>query len=183
MASVAVGALARAELDGESDERITRFRTALCGPLGSLGDRLIWAGLLPVCSLMALGLFGLGVRPLIILVAFLVVYNTAHVALRVWGLEAGWRHGLRVSHILGPGVLRSAGVQIARAGALLTGLALPIAIHRLAGGDAVGARGMAYLLAAVAVGAFLLVKLQGRIHGWRAALVLLVAYVLFAMVI
>ena len=37
------GALARAELDGEPPARIERFRTALCGPLGSVGDRLVWA--------------------------------------------------------------------------------------------------------------------------------------------
>jgi len=44
-----VGAAARAELDGESPERIDRMRTALCGPLGATGDRLIWAGWLPAC--------------------------------------------------------------------------------------------------------------------------------------
>ena len=42
-AGVSVGALAKAELDGESPDRIERFRTALCGPLGSVGDRLVWA--------------------------------------------------------------------------------------------------------------------------------------------
>src|SRR3954464_9637985 len=40
LASVAVGALARAELDGETPERIERFRTEFRGPLGSVGDRL-----------------------------------------------------------------------------------------------------------------------------------------------
>src|SRR5207237_102193 len=60
LASVAVGALARAELDGEPPERIERFRTALAGPLGSVGDRLVWAGWLPFCSLAALAIFGLG---------------------------------------------------------------------------------------------------------------------------
>ena len=41
LAGVAVGALARAELDREAPPKIERFRTALCGPLGSIGDRLI----------------------------------------------------------------------------------------------------------------------------------------------
>src|SRR3990172_13012892 len=50
LASVAVGALARAELEGEAPERIERFRTACSGPLGSVGDRLIWAGWLPACA-------------------------------------------------------------------------------------------------------------------------------------
>jgi len=60
LASVAVGALARAELDGESPERIERFRTALCGPLGSVGDRLVWAGWLPFLSGLTLVAVALG---------------------------------------------------------------------------------------------------------------------------
>ena len=63
LASVAVGALARAELDGEPPARIERFRTALCGPLGSVGDRLVWAGMASRSrrSLALVG-FGLGAR-------------------------------------------------------------------------------------------------------------------------
>ena len=49
MAAVAVGALARAELQAEDAAKIERFRTALCGPLGSVGDRLVWATWLPAC--------------------------------------------------------------------------------------------------------------------------------------
>src|SRR5205807_595353 len=82
LASVAVGALARVELSGVPADRIERFRTALCGPLGSVGDRLVWAGWLPFCSLVALSCFGLGVRPSSILLTFLVLYNTGHLALR-----------------------------------------------------------------------------------------------------
>ncbi|HTD63012.1 MAG TPA: PTS system mannose/fructose/sorbose family transporter subunit IID, partial [Gemmatimonadaceae bacterium] len=44
LASVAVGSLVRAELEHVPGPKIERFRTALCGPLGSVGDRLIWAG-------------------------------------------------------------------------------------------------------------------------------------------
>src|SRR6266536_6046507 len=36
LAGIAVGSLARAELDGEDPVRIERFRTALAGPLGSV---------------------------------------------------------------------------------------------------------------------------------------------------
>ena len=51
LASVAVGALARAELSGVNPAHIERFRTALCGPLGSVGDRLVWAGSTPIGAL------------------------------------------------------------------------------------------------------------------------------------
>src|SRR6185503_4231336 len=64
LAAVAVGALARAELDGEPPDRIVRFRTALCGPLGSVGDRLVWATFLPACYFLALLVFGLDGGPL-----------------------------------------------------------------------------------------------------------------------
>ncbi|MFI5310586.1 MAG: PTS system mannose/fructose/sorbose family transporter subunit IID, partial [Gemmatimonadales bacterium] len=86
LASVAVGALARAELDGEAADRIERFRTASCGPLGSVGDRLVWAGLLPACSLLALVAYGLGAPPTGVVLLFLGSFNAGHVALRAWGL-------------------------------------------------------------------------------------------------
>ena len=38
LAGLAVGALARAELEGDTESRIERFRAACCGPLGSVGD-------------------------------------------------------------------------------------------------------------------------------------------------
>jgi len=100
LAAVAVGALARAELDGEPPERIERFRTALCGPLGSVGDRLVWAGWLPFCSLASLAIFGLGGGTWQVVGFFLVLYNAGHFALRIWGLNTGWNHGLRVASAL-----------------------------------------------------------------------------------
>jgi len=105
LASVAVGALARAELDGEAPERIERFRTALCGPLGSVGDRLVWAGWLPFCSLASLALFGLGAGTLAVVGFFLLAYNAGHFALRIWGLNTGWTHGLRVASALGATII------------------------------------------------------------------------------
>src|SRR4029079_8391433 len=71
LAGVAVGALARAELDGVPAPLVARFRTALGGPLGSVGDRLVWASWLPLCSLVALAAFGLGARPLFVIGIFL----------------------------------------------------------------------------------------------------------------
>src|SRR5260370_32793095 len=54
LCGLAVGAAARAEHDGVPPDQIERLRTALCGPLGSLGDRLVWAGWLPLMSAVAL---------------------------------------------------------------------------------------------------------------------------------
>ena len=177
LASVAVGALARAELDGEPPERIERFRTALAGPLGSVGDRLIWAGWLPFCSLASLAIFGLGASTTAVIVVFLSMYNAGHLALLVWGLNTGWNHGLRVAVSLGNPVLRGGPQQIGRVAALATGIAIPLALGRIIGP---GRNFMGGVLIAVALGSFLLVRLQGRIEGWRLSMIVLAAFVLIS---
>lgn len=179
LASVAVGALARAELDGEPPERIERFRTALCGPLGSVGDRLVWAGWLPFCSLVALAIFGFGGSTLEVVGGFLLLYNLGHLGLRAWGLRTGWRRGLGVASALANPVLRRGPEQIARLAALATGFALPLALERVIGP---GRNLIGIVLVGVAVGAWVIVRLQGRIEGWRLALLLLAGFVLISVI-
>lgn len=177
LAAVAVGALARAELDREPADRIERFRTALCGPLGSVGDRLVWAGWLPFCSLASLALFGLGESPLVVVGFFLVVYNIGHFGLRLWGLRTGWRHGLRVASALGNPVLRRGPQEIGRVAALATGIAIPLALGRIIGP---GRSLLGIVLVAVAILSFIIVRLQGRVEGWRLSLIVLAAFVLYS---
>ena len=177
LAALAVGALARAEHDREPPERIVRFRTALCGPLGSVGDRLVWAGWLPFCSLLALAAFGLGAGPLPVVAGFLLLYNAGHVALRLWALEAGWRHGLRVAPSLGNPVLRRGPEHVARAAALLAGIAIPLALFRVVGP---GREMLGAEFVAVIAGAVALARLHGRVEGWRVGLGVLAAFVLFS---
>jgi PTS system mannose-specific IID component len=175
LASVAVGALARAELSGVPPERIERFRTALCGPLGSVGDQLVWAGWLPFCSLVSLIAFGLGARPLAVVLTFLLLYNAGHLALRVWGLHVGWTRGLGVASALGNPVLRRGPAHLARAAAAAAGIAIPLtAAHVLSG----GAELLAIVLAAATVTAVLLVRLRGRVEGWKLSLVLIALFAL-----
>ncbi len=181
LASVAVGALARAELDGAPAKHIERFRTALCGPLGSVGDRLVWAGWLPVCSLVALTAYGLGLGPLPVLAIFLGLYNVGHVGLRIWGLRAGWIHGLKVAGALRGPVFRTGPVALARAGALLAGIALPLALARVIG-PGHGPGPITGVLIVALTGSVLLARMHGRVEGWRIALGVLAAFVLFAMV-
>ena len=180
LASLAVGALARVELDRVSGPTIERFRTALCGPLGSVGDRLVWAGWLPACSLLALAAFGAGARAWVVIAVFLVVYNLGHVALRAWGLRAGLSRGHRVAGALGGPVFRQGPEYIARAGALLAGVALPAALARVIGPGR-GMEGMIYgILAVTALGSVTLARLHGRVEGWRASMVVLAVFVLYA---
>ena len=176
LAAVAVGALARAELSGVPPERIERFRTALCGPLGSVGDRLVWAGWLPFCSLLALAAFGAGARPLVVVAIFLLLYNAGHLALRGWGLRVGWTRGLGVASALGTPVLRAGPAHVARAAAATAGLALPLVAARLLGNHRSALLGS--VLGAAVVAAVLLVRLHGRVEGWKLALVLLALFAL-----
>ena len=177
LASVAVGALARAELEGVDPAKIDRFRTAMCGPLGSVGDRLVWAAWLPFCALVALLTFALGAGPLGTVLTFLISYNVGHIGLRVWGLNVGWRDGLKVAHALGTPVLRHGPDYVARAGTLVAGIALPLLVERLVGpGRAVHAE----VLAAVLIGAFLVTRLHGRINAWQWSLGVLAVFALYS---
>lgn len=177
MAAVAVGALARAELDGVEPARIERFRTAMCGPLGSVGDRLMWASWLPLCALVALLTFALGGGAASTTLTFLISFNAGHVALRIWGMNVGWREGLKVASALGNPVLRHGPLHIARAGALLAGVALPLLIQRLVGGDRLA---QGEILAAVLVGGYLVTRRHGRLEAWKWSLGLLSLFALYS---
>jgi PTS system mannose-specific IID component len=187
LAAVAVGALARVELDGTMPPaQIERFRIALCGPLGSVGDRLVWAGWLPFTVLVALLAYGLGAGPVLVTTLFLVLYNAGHVALRIWGLRTGWTHGIRVAGSLATPILRQGPEYLARAVMALCGLALPLAAARILGHSdmplaevarrsVLGPHALVFLLLAMAaLLGIALVKLHGRLDGWRVALLIVV---------
>lgn len=179
LAGVAVGALTRAELDGVPAPLIERFRTALGGPLGSVGDRLVWASWLPLCSLIALGAFGLGARPLPVIAIFLVIYNIGHMALRAWGLRVGFQRGLRVADALGHPVLRQGPQYVGTVAAVLAGIAIPLAAREVIGGGRVLASEIILLAMA---GGVLLARFGERTEGWRLALIVLALFVLFSVI-
>lgn len=180
LTSVAIGAAARAEIEGESAERIERLRSALCGPLGALGDRLVWVGWLPACAGLGLVLVSLGAGGWAV-AAFLALFNVVHVALRIWGLRAGWMVGVRVCVALAHPMLKRALAVVGPAAALAVGAALPMVLGwgvRLgaAGGPAWGHRAAA---AAGALGFVALARLVGsRVSGLVLAIAVLGATVL-----
>jgi mannose PTS system EIID component len=182
LASLAVGSLVRAELERVPGAKIERFRTALCGPLGSVGDRLIWAGWLPACSLLALVVFGAGAPAWVVVLVFLGLYNVGHLALRAWGLSTGLSNGMKVAKALGGPVFRQGPDHIARAGALLAGVAIPAALARVVRHGPAPGSAVLYVdvVAGVLAGGVLLVRMHGRVDGWRIALVVLAAFVLFS---
>jgi PTS system mannose-specific IID component len=167
LAGLAVGAAARAELDGMPPQQIERFRAALVSPLGALGDQLVWAGWLPLLASAALAAIALGTGWIAVL-AFVLIYNIGHITLRWWALAAGWKHGAHVS-----AALQAAGLQRAIAWAvpamgLAAGFALPLVAETLAGPFGGWERGT---LAAAAVGGFVIMRLiRGAVDGLRLGL-------------
>ncbi|MBX3175491.1 MAG: PTS system mannose/fructose/sorbose family transporter subunit IID [Gemmatimonadaceae bacterium] len=179
LTAVAVGALARAEMDNLPPEQIDRFRTAAPGPLGSVGDRLIWAGWVPLCSSVGLLAFGLGASPASVVLLFLGLYNAGHLALRIWALHVGWRDGLRVAQALGNPVLRQGPAHVARATAFVAGVALPVAAQGIIGA---GRAWLGAVLVSVAGGAIVVTLLHGKFEGWRLAIFALAAFLLSSVV-
>ena len=114
LANLALGAVCRMERDGKSTEEIGRFKLAVRGPLGSLGDSLVWAGWRPTVVLAALVLALMGASPGFTVFFFLLVYNLGHLLLRVGGFAVGLERGSQV-------------------GDTLRKLALPLQADRLAG--------------------------------------------------
>ena len=170
--SFAVGAQARAEGDGVAPHKVERLRQALVAPLGSMGDRLVWAGWLPATAAIGLVLLVAG-HPLIGIAAFLVIYNAFHFVIRIGGLVAGWRLGLGVGRALGRRELRwGLTAAPALAGAAL-GITLPVVARW---GVSLAAPGAWWAVAAVAAAAFATARwLFPSLGGPRLALILLVA--------
>jgi len=179
LCGLAVGAAARAEFDGASPQEVERLRTALCGPLGSLGDRLVWAAWLPFASGLALIGVGLGLGWTAI-VGFLLLYNAVHVALRWWALRAGWAYGTRVATALRQPFLQRAEAALGPGMALAMGAALPLAAGYLGGPFSSWGRAT---VAGVATIGFVLLRWRGlRVTGFRfglsaAAVALVTAWV------
>lgn len=92
MAGLVLGAAIRIEEDiarGDcTPERVTRFKTQMMGPLAAIGDSFFWTSLRPLGATIAIAgvLSGLLWAPL----AFLLIYNLCHFAVRAYGLFAGY---------------------------------------------------------------------------------------------
>ncbi len=100
-ASFAIGALARLEEDrvkAETDNtsQIERFKNALIGPLGAIGDLYFWATLKPaavLCGVAGVFYFQQLKYQLLSLLGMLVFYNIPHFHVRVVGLMKGYQKG------------------------------------------------------------------------------------------
>lgn len=129
LAPLAVGAIIRMEEDREDPALIEKFKAALRGSLGTLGDQLIWAGWRPACVLGLLVLLLLGVSWWVGLLVFLILYNLGHGALMYWGLSVGLNEGRGVAERLRHSV-RSTQPRLMVVGAFLSGVAVVLVASR-----------------------------------------------------
>lgn len=176
LASVAIGAVATLEAEGEEAAVVERFKTALRGSLGTVGDRLFWAGWRPVAVLLALSLLVTGAAWWVAVTTFLVSYNLVHLAARVWGIRIGLAEGKRVAERLRRSRLEDADRWMELAGPFLVGLVLPLVA---AGGLVGGHPAPTWSLAAGSAG-LLGAWLGGRVR--RPVEVALAAFVLMALI-
>ncbi|HLB54867.1 MAG TPA: PTS system mannose/fructose/sorbose family transporter subunit IID [Gemmatimonadales bacterium] len=133
LAGIAVGALSRAELDGEEGNRILRLRAALSGPLGALGDQLFWAGIVPALMGLALVAAAHG-RGLEAVLGVVIGYNVCRILVTGWGLRLGLTHGLGVAHEIAQSRLREITTGAGALAAFVIGGAIPwIALWLLQG--------------------------------------------------
>lgn len=171
LAGVAVGAVVQAESEGVPGPEIVRLRVALSGPLGSLGDQLVWAGQVPFLiggALAALPWVGWWA----VLVAVLV-HNGLRWYLTGWGLDLGLAHGTGVGAALRRSALPRLAAGAQRAAAFAIGLALPVTAWWTV--DALHGTTLAPTVAAALVGAALMLApvTRTRITGVRFGLICL----------
>ncbi|MGD9487749.1 MAG: PTS system mannose/fructose/sorbose family transporter subunit IID [Calditrichaceae bacterium] len=100
-ASFALGAIARLEEDSVNDpslrtEQIEKFKNALIGPLGAVGDQLFWGIIKPTSLVLgAAGIImirNLKVQ-LLFLVLLLILFNVPHIYVRFFGIIKGYQEG------------------------------------------------------------------------------------------
>jgi len=128
LAGVAAGAVARLEAEGAPPETVARFKAAVRGSLGTLGDRLVWLMWRPMAVLLGLSLVLAGAAWWVGAAAFLLVFNALHLWMRAWGLKAGLRDGLAIGATLRAVPFQRMGDRAAKVGSALAGFAAALAV-------------------------------------------------------
>ena len=122
LVGIALGAVARMEGSGTDTETIERFKRAIQGSLGGLGDLLIWGAWRPATILLALVLAWAGTPPWVPVCVFLILYNAGHLALRWWAYSQGLKYGKDVGVRLRGAELSRLAERAFSGGAVLLGI-------------------------------------------------------------
>ena len=101
--SYALGTVASLEeqYNGEEKgtEQIVKFKEAMIGPLGALGDQLFWVKIKPAVftlGVLSFFLFESLLYRLIVLFILFLLYNVPHVYIRIRGIKEGYKKGLGI---------------------------------------------------------------------------------------
>ena len=124
----AVGAVTKLEETRIPPEQIRRFKESLRGPLGALGDNLIWQNLRP--ALLILGLILTSSYGLYGILSFFALFNLYQIYIRARGVVKGYRLGLKVSSDLTRGHLQGVARWSGRMGAALFGVILVLKLKQ-----------------------------------------------------
>ncbi|MBW3629418.1 MAG: PTS system mannose/fructose/sorbose family transporter subunit IID [Gemmatimonadetes bacterium] len=127
LANVAVGAVARLEAERVDPLVIVRFKSALRGSLGSLGDQLVWSAWRPAAALLGILLLLVGAVWWVAVGAFLLVYNALNCGLRVWGWRIGTTAGMNVGRAIREAPFQSLTLRATEIGSLLAGACVAFA--------------------------------------------------------
>ena len=122
LSGIALGAVARMESENVDHQTIHRFKEAIQGSLGGLGDTLVWGAWLPATLLLALALAWAGAPPWVVVFLFLGLYNAGHLAIRWWGFRIGLEEGRDVAARLSEAGLSLIAERIFSAASLLLGI-------------------------------------------------------------
>jgi mannose PTS system EIID component len=122
LSGLALGATVRLEGDGVDPETVRRFKTAVRGPLGGLGDSLVWATWLPTVSMLALVGWWFGMPVWATVAGFMMVYNAGHLGLRFWGFHSGLHEGQGVAQALRRANLSLVGARLQSLTSLILGV-------------------------------------------------------------
>ncbi len=130
LAGYALGAVAKLEESKTHGEQISRFKDLLRGPLGALGDNLIWQNFRP--ALLILGIIltdrfgGLGT------LCVWLIFNLYQIYLRARGIAKGYELGLGISSELNKGHLQSMTKWSGRMGTCFLGILLVLKFNQVA---------------------------------------------------
>ena len=101
--SYALGTVARLEEDYKGDEegteKIIKFKEAMIGPLGALGDQLFWVKIKPAVftlGVLSFFLFQTFMYRIIVLLVLFLLYNVPHIYIRIKGIKEGYNKGFAI---------------------------------------------------------------------------------------
>lgn len=106
--SFALGAIAKIEEElaakkNPDYEIISKFKNALIGPLGAIGDQLVWGTIKPTSVLIGLigVVFIVDVQSKIYFIfLLLLIYNIPHIYIRLFGIFMGYKKGFEVTKVI-----------------------------------------------------------------------------------